>query len=805
MDNANRFRWIVFFLVGACLAALAGCADPETKKAAFLERGSELYEQGDYVKARLEFKNAIQIDTQDAEAYFRLGETELKLKSYQQAYGAFSKAAELAPDKVEYRLALAKLLVAGRALDRASAAVGAILEKDPGNAAALLLRAKIAAGKGDVEEARQVLDELVGRPDPAAEVYWLLALLEAREGRRAAALDLLDRGISAHPKETALYSLAADLAAKTGRVDKAVEMARALTELAPGNAAYALALAGLYWRLDRRDEAGDILARLKRDEDNAEKNTLAVARFFVARREYGRAEKELLAAARQWPRSLDVRLALAELYAATGRAGKGIEVLEDFKGTVVDAASPQGIGVRNALAGLCLSLGRLDEAEKYVDEVIGQSPSNIDAHFLKGSIRLYKNDAEGAVSDFRTVVSEKPDFARGYLKLAEAYVRGGQKGLARDILNQALESMPKSKDITQALVRLDMFEGKRQEAESLLRKLAGLYPGDAAVGVALGDFYAASGDEAAASRQYEAVKKAAPASPLPYLRQARLYLRAKQREKALVELRKGLEAVPRANVLLAALVSTALRTGDFQMAEDACLARMERFADDAFAINLLGKVYAAQKKFDPARARFEQAAALRPLWPEPHANLAKLYLVQGKKEQAIAKFRGNIERNPDDLAAYLFLGLIHEQSGETDEAAAVYDQALRRNPSFWAAANNLAYLLAEHGDGAADLERARSLARRALDQRPDAPEIMDTAGWVYYKRGELGKARVLLRQGLEKAPDSPELNYHMAVLYKHDGLVGQAVEALKKALESGRSFAGKAKAEALLAELEGGE
>ena len=55
----NAAVWVVALLVAVSFCA---CSSMEEKRDKFLASGEALYEQGDYVRARLQFQNALQID-----------------------------------------------------------------------------------------------------------------------------------------------------------------------------------------------------------------------------------------------------------------------------------------------------------------------------------------------------------------------------------------------------------------------------------------------------------------------------------------------------------------------------------------------------------------------------------------------------------------------------------------------------------------------------------------------------------------------------------------------------------------------
>ena len=73
MYKTNR---IVLKAIALVLAAtlLGACGGKEERKARYLERGKAYFEEQNFDKARVEFRNVLQIDPKTAEAYLYLAE-----------------------------------------------------------------------------------------------------------------------------------------------------------------------------------------------------------------------------------------------------------------------------------------------------------------------------------------------------------------------------------------------------------------------------------------------------------------------------------------------------------------------------------------------------------------------------------------------------------------------------------------------------------------------------------------------------------------------------------------------------------
>jgi Flp pilus assembly protein TadD len=169
---------------------------------------------------------------------------------------------------------------------------------------------------------------------------------------------------------------------------------------------------------------------------------------------------------------------------------------------------------------------------------------------------------------------------------------------------------------------------------------------------------------------------------------------------------------------------------------------------------------------------------------------------QGKTDQAIAEYKDLLAKQPKAIGAYMGLGSIYEQTGKTDLAKEAYTEILTIKPDFAPAANNLAWMIAESKDP--DLGEALRLAMTAKQQQPDDAHIIDTLGWVHYKRGSFSLARNEFTQAVLKQEEMPILRYHLALALYGEGKKQEAIKELEKALSQNKPFEEKDEAAATL-------
>jgi tetratricopeptide (TPR) repeat protein len=169
----------------------------------------------------------------------------------------------------------------------------------------------------------------------------------------------------------------------------------------------------------------------------------------------------------------------------------------------------------------------------------------------------------------------------------------------------------------------------------------------------------------------------------------------------------------------------------------------------------------------------------------------RLYMVESELLMQRRAYAAGAELLTEALAAYpdhpnlLYArSLFSEKLGNLPELERDLRRILERDPGNVHALNALGYSLANLSDR---LDEAYDLIRRAHEQKPDDPAILDSLGWIEYRRGHLDTALGLLRRAYAAFPDG-EVAAHLGevlwALDRRDEAMKLWLEALKQDPES---------------------
>jgi tetratricopeptide (TPR) repeat protein len=241
----------------------------------------------------------------------------------------------------------------------------------------------------------------------------------------------------------------------------------------------------------------------------------------------------------------------------------------------------------------------------------------------------------------------------------------------------------------------------------------------------------------------------------------------------------------------------------YDAALERCRQQLSQVGADSAAAgmvhNLAGGLYLAKNDAAAAEHAFRAAIQKNPNLMAPYYALAGIYLRDRKADLAVEQFTQLLAVNPKQAGAHMMIAVIYDSQKNPERSEKHYRACLEIDPKFAPAANNLAYLLAE---GNRDLNEALKFAQTAKGILPEEPSVMDTLGWVYYKKGLYDSAIGEFKSSLAKAAENPTVIFHLGLAYHKKGELEKARVELARALELNSGFDGADQARALLAEIQ---
>ena len=109
MNSSTRTPWLIGMLLAT--AVLSACGSAESRKARYIQHGNEYLAASNYDKARVEFRNAAQIDPKDADVRYLLGQVAERANDIRDAVGQYRSAISQNPKHWPARAALGRLFL----------------------------------------------------------------------------------------------------------------------------------------------------------------------------------------------------------------------------------------------------------------------------------------------------------------------------------------------------------------------------------------------------------------------------------------------------------------------------------------------------------------------------------------------------------------------------------------------------------------------------------------------------------------------------------------------------------------------
>ncbi|MDG0023494.1 tetratricopeptide repeat protein [Trinickia sp. Y13] len=370
-----------------------------------------------------------------------------------------------------------------------------------------------------------------------------------------------------------------------------------------------------------------------------------------------------------------------------------------------------------------------------------------EAQLAVGRQQLLADDRPGARASFERALKLKPDFLPAALSLGQMGPEERKEGIAS--FESYVKQNPKARDARLALAQLYLSSDRLDDAKKQFESLRSMDAHDPMPLLALGLIKVQQKQYDAAQKyltQYADLTEKTPgADPgQAYLYLAQLALEQKHEQDAA----KWLDRVqPSSQQYITARVTRA-------------------------------QLLAKSGKPDDARRILSE---LQPSDPREQALVARTdaaILFDAKRYQdAESRLHEANEAFPGDPEIQYDYAMAAEKNGHYDLMESVLRKVMQEQPDNPQAYNALGYSLADRN---LRLDEADKLIEKASSLAPNDAFIMDSLGWVKYRKGNTVDAAKLLKRAYEIQPNA-EIGAHLGEVLWKSGDQKQALDAWRSA------------------------
>ncbi len=550
---------------------------------------------------------------------------------------------------------------------------------------------------------------------------------------------------------------------------------------------YFLAAANLALQQSQPDQASDLISRALALDPKSPEAHRSKAILHLFRKEASAAREAFKAAADLSPPRSKMKSIYAEYLTKTGATAEAKTYLAGLT-----KQTPDFFPAWTILARMAFAEKHYDESMKLLENVISREADNLDARLLQADNLLAQGNAAKAIDILEALQRDHPNASLLKYQLALAYLQNNRLDQAADALRLALTKSPHYRDAILLLAQINLRSGDPTAAIPYLEELLKRQPALARAELLLADAYRAAGRLDDAVTLFQQRLKRQPADAEPHKLLGLVERELGKTEEARKSFEAALERAPDDFTAITQLVELDLTEKDFPAAMARVEQQLEKQPKAGNTYLLKGKVFAAQKNWPEAEAALRKAIELDPKLAPAYDLLVAIYLENDRLTDANKELSAALAHSPQNETALAALAAVKEKQKDYKGAEETYRQLLAIQPNNVVALNNLAYL---YTNSLGQLDKALELARKARSVSGNAPAVLDTLGWVLYKRESYQEAVGLLRTAAEKQPKSAVVQLHFAMAEDMMGETEAAQAGYERALTLSSDLPQKIEAE----------
>ncbi|WP_020160620.1 MULTISPECIES: tetratricopeptide repeat protein [Methylobacter] len=801
MDYSCINRKLTIALLFTVLWVLNACTNPEEEAKDHLQRGIELFKEGEFDKAKLELKTSSQADKNAAETYYYLALMDEKNRQFKAMRDNLIKAIELAPGNIDARLKLGKVQLRLGEVDKALEQAETILQDSSQNVGALTLKASALSRQQKPEESLLIVDKVLNIDPNYTDALSLKSAIYMEKENFDEALALINAAIKSNDHDVSLRLFKIQLDAKTKNIDAVIDDYQNLIELSPDNQDFKITLAKIYSQAGKKKEAENLLRMLvDADPDKAKLKLLLLD--FLSASASDKVSEQFHQFAEKHKDQSQILFELSNWMIARKNFDEARSTLNRI--IEIEDHSNVGLSAKTLLAKLALEEKDFDKSQKLIEEILKANSNYDDAKILQARLLLVKEQYDEAIDLLNRVLWNRPDSEEALVLLGQSFLVKEDHKQANDSFTRALKINPANLQALAYVYDKALKAKNIKYAKEVLIKAIRLTPGNIVLLEKLAKLNLVEKNWNNAQVTIKEIAK----SPNPLAPRLAKYLEGQLQQeqgnfvKAIAIYKELLDKFPGNRD---AITNMARCYQSLNKQEEMVVflnGLLSKNPNNISAGLVLSDLYLINKEFDKASAVLTKLIKNKTKIPQVYMSLANVKLVQNESKAAISVYLEGLKQNPDNIKLSLSLASLYELQKDYDAAIAIYEALLRKHPRLDLAANNLAAILIEHFEEEETLKRAVQLVEKFKDSKQ--AYYRDTYAWALVKQGNISEGLNILNQISIAEPDVPVFKYHLGVAQYKSGNHGAAMSELKQALELTKRkgyFSDKKAAEELLQEI----
>lgn len=418
------------------------------------------------------------------------------------------------------------------------------------------------------------------------------------------------------------------------------------------------------------------------------------------------------------------------------------------------------------LAGLYTTTKNYDSAELLYKTLLKNDANDSEAGLYLGAVYTERKDYPKAIKAFKNLCTLKKNpsqhLAHYYLARVMAEQHPKQVSQIKAELGRAIEAKPDFFEAVSMMAQYIQKEKGTKAVTAYYEKMQKDHGPQVKLAEVLAQNYISNNQYDKAYEQLSIIDEATDDAVQVKLKMALILIDKKLYDRAIAKLNEILSVAPESDKVRFYLSAVFEEQKDYASAYENYL-KVDK-TSSYFEESRVHAAYVAKLmgQLDRSVASLTEVIGTKSETPQVYIFLSQIHEEKKDLNAASAALQKATEKFTDNSQVYYYLGVLQDKMNLKNEMVESMQKVVDLEPDHSQALNYLAYTWAEAGQ---NLDKAESYARLAANKEKTDAFILDTLGWVLYKRGDYKRAAEVLEKAHALQPEVGIISEHLGDVY----------------------------------------